>query len=247
VGRGRTTALTALATLLLAACGHHHQAIGPTKGTLTPPTTPAAPKTPTAAELLSRSRTVLDKTPAVHFKLASSGVASGATALLGGSGDLVRPNELSGALLVTDSGVSVTIKVIAVGGKFYALLPFASHYQATNPASYGLGDPAELLSPTNGVSSLLTTMHDPKLHSSIRLDGELLDVVSGTVAGNKVPVLSDLDKAKPVNVTADISPADYQLRRVQLTGPFTKATAATTYDVTLTDYGEHVTIRAPKT
>jgi lipoprotein LprG len=251
-GLGRRIAFLAAGAVALAACGgssHHPQAAKPTTTTsssIAPSTTPAHTAL-TALELLSRSRAVLDKTPAVHFKLTSAGIAPGTTALLSGSGDLVRPDELSGALLVTDSGVSATIKVIAVSGKFYALLPFTSHYEATNPASYGLGDPAQLLSPTDGVSSLLTAMRHPRLDSSIRLDGELLDVVSGTVAGSQVPVLSDLDKAKPVNITADISPTSFQLRRVQMAGPFTKATTTTTYDVTLTAYGEHVTITAPKT
>jgi lipoprotein LprG len=250
-GLVRTVALVSASVIALAACGgssHHPQATKPTSSTPTSvAASPTSAATLTAPELLTRSRAVLDKTPAVHFKLASSGIASGATALLSGNGDLVRPDELSGALLVTDSGVSVTIKVIALGGKFYALLPFAAHYQATNPKSYGLGNPAQLLSPTDGVSSLLTNMRNPRLDPSIRLDGELVDVVSGTVAGSKVPVLNDLDKAKPVSITADISPTSLQLRRVQMAGPFSKATTTTTYDVTLTAYGEHVTIRAPKT
>jgi lipoprotein LprG len=190
---------------------------------------------------------VVDSATAVHFTLSSSGVASGATALVSGSGDLVRPDKLVGSLLVSEDGVSATVKVVELGGRFYVQLPFTAHYSRTNPHTYGLGDPAQLLSPTVGVSSLLTAMRAPKLEGSIRIDGELLDVIAGTVPGTKVPVLSDLDPSQAVTITADIAPGSYQLRRVELTGPFTKARSITTYDVTITDYDEHVTVRAPQT
>ena len=249
-GSARAAAFAAgvvVAAAILASCGgsSHPSGAGPAAAaSKAAPTT--IPKL-TPSELLQRSRLVVDRTPAVHFQLSSAGVAPNATALLGGSGDLVRPDELRGSLLVAESGLSATVKVISVGGAFYVQLPFASKYSRTNPAAYGLGDPAQLLSPTRGVSSLLSAMRAPTSKGSIRLGGELLDVVAGTVPGAKVPVLPDLARAEPVTVTADIAPGSYQLRRVQLAGPFTKATTTTTYDVTITGYGERVTVRAPTT
>jgi LppX_LprAFG lipoprotein len=239
--------LVTVASLTLVACGgsgSHAASDSHAASKSTPPSSAATTKLD-VAQLLQRSRATLDSTSAVHFQLSSSGVASHTTSLISGSGDLVRPDELRGSLLVSAAGIGATIKVISTGGRFYALLPFTSGYKATNPASYGLGNPAQLLSPTDGVSSLLTTMQSPRMGSSIRIDGELVDVVSGTVPGRKVPVLPNLDKAEPVSITAYISPATYQLRRVRLTGPFTKAKVATTYDVTITSYGEHVTISVP--
>jgi lipoprotein LprG len=246
--RERLIAVVAVAALAMAACGGSGSRPKAADHSATS-NQPKASATPHlgASQILRRSRAAVDATSAVRFELSSSGVASGVTALIGGRGDLVRPDEMQGSMLVSDDGVSVTIKVVAAGGKFYALLPFTSKYAATNPASYGLGNPADLLSPTNGVSSLLTSMHAPKLGARARIDGELLDVISGTVPGREVPVLSDLDKAEPVSITAYISSSSFQLRRVQLAGPFTKAGVTTTYDVTITDYGEHVTLSAPKT
>jgi hypothetical protein len=208
----------------------------------------ASGRTPPASVLLRRSRAVLDGTRTARFSLTSAKVPSSAgVVLLGGQGDLVRPSDLRGSLLVTDSGASVTIKVVSAKGRFYVQLPFSTSYSATNPASYGLGNLTKLLSPTDGVSGLLTSLSHPRLGSPIRLHGELLDPVSGTVPGSKVPVLPDKNAAKPVKVTADIAPGTYQLRRVQLSGPFVTAGATTTYDLTITRYGEHLTITAPPT
>jgi hypothetical protein len=208
--RRRLVPVIAAAGILLAACGSHPKSTATIHVGVT--------------QILRKSRAAVDATPAVHFALASSGIASGTTALVSGSGDLKRPDELQGSMLVAEDGISATIKVVATGGRFYALLPFASKYAVANPASYGLGNPAQLLSPTDGVS-----------------------VVTGTVPGRDVPVITDLDKAEPVTITAYVSPSTYQLRRVQLAGPFTKAGVVTTYDVTLTHYGESVTISTPPT
>ena len=61
-------------------------------------TASAAPASPVA--LLQRSRTVVNATPAVHFTLSSQNVTGSSTELTGGSGDLVRPDELSGSFSV---------------------------------------------------------------------------------------------------------------------------------------------------
>jgi lipoprotein LprG len=167
--------------------------------------------------------------------------------LTGGTGDLVRPDELTGSFMVSDAGLDVSVAVVEVGGRFYAQPPFANHYSVTNPSTYGLTDPAQLLNPTTGVSALLTSMTGVHTEGQQRLSGELVDVIAGSVPGSQVPVLPDLDRATPVGLTASIDPQSGQLRRVALAGPFTKATATTVYTVTLTAYGEHVHVTAPAT
>lgn len=199
------------------------------------------------AKLLGRSRTVVDGTHAVHFVLSSTGVAGSGIQLTGGSGDLVRPDELTGSFTVDDGGLDASVGVVEVGGRFYAEPPFASHYSVTNPATYGLGDPAQLLAPRTGVSSLLTSMTSVRTEGEQRLSGELVEVITGTIPGRDVPVLPDVDKKVPVRLTASIDPATAQLRRVALAGPFTSASATTTYTVTLSKYGEHVDIATPQT
>ena len=159
----------------------------------------------------------------------------------------MRPDELSGSFSVTSAGLSASVAVVEVGGRFYAQPPFATHYTVTNPASYGLGDPAQLLNPTTGVSTLLTEMTGVKAEGQKRIAGELLDVITGVIPGRRVPVLPDLAPSAPVMLTALVNPKTAQLRQVALAGPFTSATATTVYTVTLTNYGEHVKVTAPAT
>lgn len=220
--------LLPLAAGLLAACGS-----GPSSSR------------PSATALLHDARSAVNHASAVRFSLSSSGVSGSGVNLVGGSGDIVRPASLRGSFAVSTAGVQVSVKVLSIGSRFWAVLPFSSTYTRTSPAKFGLKNPATLLSPTSGVSALLTAVEAPEYRPSIRLDGELLDVVSGTIPGNKVPVLPDANPSKPVRLSVDIDPSSHQVRRVLLAGPFTSAKSTATYTVTLTDYGEHVTISPP--
>ena len=60
---------------------------------------------------------------------------------------------------VTIAGFNANVKVVSKGGVFAAQLPFQSKYTRTNPASFGLTDPSQLLDPDHGLSSLLTAGH----------------------------------------------------------------------------------------
>lgn len=228
--------LTLAAPLLAAACGVTGHDSAPTTIPL-----------PSAKSLLERSVRVLDATRSVHFQLLSTGLPPKTTALASGRGDLVRPADAAGSLLVSASGPNATIKVVAADGKFYVELPFNARYAVAKPETYGLGNPASLLSRTAGLSSLLAHLVDPTRHGSVRLDGELLDVATGTLPGAQVPFLTDRDRSQPVAVTADIATRSWQVRRLELSGPFVKPGTVTTYTIELTDYGEHVRISAPPT
>jgi lipoprotein LprG len=206
----------------------------------------AASGTRNPAQLLAAARRVIDAARSVHFELQSSGVASSGTQLVSGSGSLVRPDELSGTFTVTQSGVPVAVQVVAVGSAFYVQLPLAHGYTRVSPNELGFGDPAALINPTTGVASLLVEMAPAaRTVGQRRIGGELVDVVSGSVPGDKVSVLPDADPARPIRLTVSVDPSTDQVRQVVLVGPFTSATATTTYTVTLTRYGEHVTVKAP--
>lgn len=201
---------------------------------------------PSASVLLAHARATLDGTPAVHFQLSSSGVSGKGIDLVGGSGDLARPGSLKGTFQVRTSGVEVDVKVLGVGKRFWAVLPFQTSYSRVSPSRFGLTDPSALLSAHHGLTSLLTDLRGTaKYEPSTRLGGELLDVVSGRVPGSEVPVLPDANPSRPVRLTVAVDPSSHQVRQVTLVGPFTSASSSAHYVVTLTGYGEHVTISPP--
>ncbi len=203
------------------------------------------PPRPAPGALLRVARATLDRTPALRFSLSSSGVSGPGVDLVGGRGELVRPDALEGTFQVSTSGVQVSVKVIAVGSRFWAVLPFRSSYSRVDPAQFGLTDPGELLSPTRGLATLLTDMASTvRYQPSVRLDGELLYAVAGNVPGSKIPVLPDADPSRPVRLTVYIDPTSHQVRQVILGGPFTSERTSQ-YTVDLTGYGTRATISPP--
>lgn len=197
--------------------------------------------------LLQQAKAKLDSASAAHFVLTSSNVSAGGTQIVNGSGDLVRPDGMQGTFGATISGFTASVKVASKGGVFEALLPFQPHFQKTNPANYGLTDPAQLMNRQTGLTRLLAIAQNPKLTNTERVGGELLDTVTYSVPGSDIPVLPDAKPSAPVLLVAAIDPSSHELRQITLTGPLTSATSNSTYVLTLTGYNEHVTITLPPT
>ncbi|MBV9659835.1 MAG: LppX_LprAFG lipoprotein, partial [Acidimicrobiales bacterium] len=152
-----------------------------------------------------------------------------------------------GSFEVALKGFVVDVKVAAIHGVFEAELPFSTGYTKTDPANFGLHNPAELFDPATGLTKLLTLADQPKLGATERIRGELLDTVTYQVPGTAIPVLPDADPSRPVTMTVAINPSSYQLRVVTLVGRFTSATTDSTYTLTLSNYDEHVTVTLPRT
>ncbi len=207
----------------------------------------SSPPTFNPQTALQQAKTKADASSSVHFVLTSSNVGSGGTNITGGAGDLVRPDELQGSFSVTISGFTADVKVVSKGAVFEALLPFAKHYVKTNPASFGLTNPAQLMDPATGLTSLLAHAQNPRATSPERVAGELLDTVTFTVPGTSIPVLPDANPSKPVTLIAAIDASSHELRQVTLVGPLTSATSNSTFILTLTNYNEQVNITLPPT
>ncbi|MGH9062208.1 MAG: LppX_LprAFG lipoprotein, partial [Acidimicrobiales bacterium] len=173
--------------------------------------------------LLAQAKQKVDRSSAVHFDLTSRGVTGNGTVITGGNGDIVRPDQIQGTFQLTVGGFTVSVKVVAAHGKFFAQAPFQTGYTATDPATYGVGNPALLIDPNTGLSSLLPAIDNPRAQGQTRVGGELLDQVGGTVPGTKIPVLPDAQPSQPVDVTALVDPSNHELRRIVLTGPFTSS------------------------
>lgn len=196
--------------------------------------------------LLAKAMQKVDGSSSLHFALTSKGATGDGTNVTGGEGDVARPDQLRGTFQVTVGGFNVSVKVLAAHGTFFAEAPFQSTYAPTDPTKYGIGNPALLLDPKQGLSSLLTNIQNPRAGGQTRVGGELVDTVTGTVPGTKIPsVLPDSAPSRPVDVSALIDRSSHEVRQFILTGPFTSPTNST-YTVTLTKYGEPVHIDLPQ-
>jgi len=202
------------------------------------------PSSPTA--LLRHAKQAVDGASSAHFQLRSSGAVGSGTALIGGEGDIKRPDGFHGTLQVSASGFDVEVPVVSVGGAFYARDPLTGRWTKTNPASYGFGDPAQLASPQHGLSSLLLLCQSPTLKDDDRYNGAQLHEVGCALPGHAVAaLLTSAAPSQPVAATFGIDAVSGQLRRVVLNGPFYNATSPSTFTLVVVNYGENVSITPP--
>lgn len=227
--RLRRTVTALLAVLVLAGCG-------------------GGEPEESAGDLLARAKTTLDDATGVHFVLSSDGAPAGGNALLGGEGDIARPASFSGTLQVQAFGSSIDAQVISVDGTVYAQLPLTTGYSVVDPATLGVGDPGALIDPDTGISQLLTAAQSPELGEQSRVDGEVVQEVTGTLPGDLVAdLLTSQDPAQDVTAVFSVATDSGQLRQVELTGPFFTADDTGSYTIVLSDFGADVSITAPPT
>lgn len=201
-----------------------------------------------ATRQLEQTKQVLDRASSFHFTLSSANVSGSGPLLTAGSGDMKRPASMSGTLHVSIDGIAFGVPVVSVGGTFWVRLPTDSHFTAANPGDYGFADPAKLIDPNSGLSSLLLRCGSPKVESDDRYNGESLHEIGCTLPGSAVAaLLTSADPSKTVASTFGIDTGSSQLRRVVLTGPFVSKTNDSTYTLILANYGENVSVTPPPT
>ena len=95
-----------------------------------------------------------------------------------------------GTITVALSGTPFEVPVVAVDDKVYAQIPLTAGWSDVDPAEYGAPDPAALMSPTPGFSSLLpaTTEASRRARASAAAtdNDEMLTEYTGTVPGDVV-------------------------------------------------------------
>lgn len=166
--------------------------------------------------------------------------------LTGADGDARRPDNFRGDFQVALNGLPFTVGVISTGGTFYVRLPYAAGYHRDQPSRYGFGDPAQLLDPAHGLSSLMTVATNLSLAPRDRLNGAELDEVHGTLPGQIVAdLLTSADPHQNVDASFGLDVSTHELRRLQMTGPFFDAHRTSSYVVVLDKYGESVSITPP--
>lgn len=199
---------------------------------------------PTA--VLAEAKQNLDDTSGVHLTLATDNLPDDVTGVVGADGVGTHAPAFDGAITVVLSGQEFEVPVVAVDDKVYAQLPLTMGWQDIDPAEYGAPDPAGLMSPDAGFSTLLSETTDVEEGESVRggeNNSEVLTEYTGTVPGdvvaNIIPTASgDFDASYTIT-------DDGELREVELTGVFYEDSESMTYTVTFEDYGTEKDITAP--
>ena len=197
--------------------------------------------------MLTKAKSLLDGAGSAHFTLSSSGARSDSSVtLLGGNGDIKRPDAFTGTLNIVISGFTTSVAAVSANGTFYIRNPIDGQFETANPSMYGFADPARLIDPKTGLSSLLLKCTDVSEKGDDRNAGALLHELSCTLPGSAVQaLLTDAAPDQTVSGTVGIDANSGQLRRVALTGPFYSSTSTTTFTLVVDNYGENVSITPP--
>jgi lipoprotein LprG len=146
------------------------------------------------------------------------------------------------------AGSPIDAEVVAVGSKVYVKLPFTTKFSELPPeqlAALGAPDPAILLDPNKGLTSVLPTLKDPKIKGETRDGAKVLTEITGTVQGKSLQgIFPKAPADKDFPSTFKIDKDSKQLVSATITGPFYDG-ATSSYDVTLDRYGEQVEITKP--
>ena len=229
----RTRTLLGLLALLLALVA----TLGACGGSSDPKTSPAT--------TLAAAKKNLDATPGLHIGLSTAKLPPSVNGLLTADGIATHDPAFKGGIKIAASGITADASVVAVAGVVYAKLPFTSNFVKIDPADYGAPDPAALMNPEGGLSSLLTAAQGVTEGAKVREGKVVLSSFSGTVPGKAVAaVIPSASSTATFKATFTVTDKN-QLAKAVLTGPFYPKAGDVTYTITFSDYGTKQDITAP--
>ncbi|MGA8210601.1 MAG: LppX_LprAFG lipoprotein [Nocardioidaceae bacterium] len=229
----RTRLASLLALPLLAAAALSGCSGGETSDTATP------------REVLAAAKQQLDETSGVRVGLSTEKLPPGVSGLLDAQGVGTHAPAFEGDITVAASGVTVDAQVVAVAGQVHAKLPFTTAFRPIDPATYGAPDPADLMRPDGGLSSLLTAAEKIQAGKQVREGKAVLRSYTATVPGTAVAaVIPSADATATFSAVFTVADDD-RLATAVLSGPFYPDADSVTYTVTFADYGTATTITAP--
>ena len=198
--------------------------------------------------LLTAAKKTIDDAASVHIVLTGRDLPQSGQSLASGDGVATHAPAFKGKLSVRSGSSPIDADVVAVGNKVYVKLPFQSKFIELPPsqlAGLGAPDPAILLDPSKGLTSVLPTLKDPKVKGDTREGAKVLTEITGTVQGKSLQgIFPKAPADKDFPSTFKIDKDSKQLVSATITGPF-YAGATSSYDVTLDKYGEQVEITKP--
>jgi lipoprotein LprG len=217
----------ALAVSTLAGCGSHDK--------------PGA----SPQRTLAAAKRNLDGTSGVRIGLSTPKLPTGVDGLLDADGIGTHAPAFTGAIKVSASGVTADAAVVAVEHTVYAKLPFTSKFVRINPADYGAPDPASLMAPRGGLSSLLTSATHVQEGGKVRAGSAVLTSYTATVPGKAVSaVIPSATSTAGFRATFTVDDRR-RLAKAVLTGPFYPRAKDVTYTITFAHYGTTKRIVAP--
>ena len=206
----------------------------------------AEPPTP-PAEVLAEAKQTLDDTSGITLSLSTPALPEGVQGLLAARGVATHAPAFDGSITIIFAGSNVEVPVVAVDDTVFAQIPLTVGWSDVDPAEYGAPDPAALMSPTTGFSSLIPATTDLERGESVRGgkgNNEILTEYTGTVPGTAMKKVIPSSAGDSFDASYLIT-EDGELRQLDVTGVFYEDSEPITYTVTFEDYGLEQDITAP--
>jgi lipoprotein LprG len=203
---------------------------------------PANDQTP--EERLAAAKAGFDEAEFIGFTLATEELPDDLDeGLLSATGVGTHAPAFDGDVKVQTTIGDITAALIAIDGEVYAELPFTG-WSVLDPGEYGAPDPANLMDPESGISSLFTATTDVTEGDSER-DGEVvLTRIDGTIPGDAVEAVFPSSGTTDFDVSYLLTEEDV-LDSVTITGEFYEGKDDVTYRIDLDLAAEEVEIEAP--
>jgi lipoprotein LprG len=196
-------------------------------------------------EVLAEAKTTLDETSGVRITLETEKLPPSVDGIVSATGLGTHDPAFEGDLTVATGGITADVPVVAAQGRVFAKLPFTTEYVEVDPAAYGAPDPAGLMEPEGGLSSLLSEVDSVEEGKQVRSGEDVLSTYRGTVPGDAVASIvptASPDGTFDATFTVD---GDNRLREAELTGPFYPQADDVTYRITFEEYDTTADITVP--
>ncbi len=209
------------------------------KGSGSDPSTPEQ----TPEDRLAAAKSSFDAAEFIGFTLQTDSLPDSIQGLISAEGTGTHDPAFTGKVKVHTTLTDISAPLIAVDGLVYADLPFAG-WSDLDPADYGAPDPADLIDPDVGISSLFTATENAAEGESSR-DGDIvLTTIDGTLPGEAVQGVFPSAGSDDFDVAYTLT-ADDDVDKVTVTGPFYGGADDVTYTIDLDLAADPVDIEAP--
>ncbi|MDQ4084580.1 MAG: LppX_LprAFG lipoprotein [Actinomycetota bacterium] len=196
---------------------------------------------------LRAAKQALDRAASIDLTLRADRLPAGVSGISEASGVATHAPAFRGRITIAGTGLldGQRIAVVAVGGQVYAQTPFSSSFIPVDPADFNAPDPARLMDPGTGLSTLLTAADGLTTGGEERAGEDVLTAVTGRVPGTAVSrVFPSAAVPRPFDATFWLDGGD-RLRRAEVTGRFYGGAPPVTYDIAVQASDRRVQISAP--
>jgi hypothetical protein len=208
--------------------------------------------TPSAEAVAERAADAYQQIGTLHFLLEHDGAPvtvdpARTIAFRSAEGDFVAPDRLQATIKLAAGTMISEVSVVTIGDKGWMTNLFTGRWEPL-PAGWGL-DPAALFDLETGIGHLLTEgLQAAQLAGPLAAEG--LEGENWRLTGQAEPALLEimaggLIPAGPADVEAWIDPASHLIYSLRLVLPETDPEEPTEWLLTLSRFGEDLTIEPP--